>query len=289
LVTWGCDRAAAIAQMRAALDAYYIRGVATNQLFVAALMAHPRFQAGDINTHFIEDEYPNGLATPAAAQDAAALPHSIELRRLIVLAAMVHHRLNRRAAAISGQLPGYGRAVVPHWVVVAGGARHAATVHESEGNWRVETAGWGYLVKDQWQLGDPVLRCTVNGKAVCAQIERRVAGYELAHGGLRIDALVLSPRAAELHALMPNKPPPDLSRFLLSPMPGLLVSLAVAAGDKVVAGQELAVIEAMKMENTLRAEQDGVVSQVLAEVGATVEVDQPILAFESADESGAAN
>ncbi|MDD9821593.1 MAG: acetyl/propionyl/methylcrotonyl-CoA carboxylase subunit alpha [Gammaproteobacteria bacterium] len=283
LVTWGPDRAAAIAQMRAALDAYYIRGVATNQPFVAALFAHPRFQAGDMNTHFIEEEYPNGLAdapADAAASDAAAPPESTELHRLIVIAALLHHRLNRRAAAISGQLPGYGRAVVPHWVVSAGRARYPVTVCEDGDDWRVETAAAGaYLIKDRWRAGDPVLRCTVNGDAVRAQFERHGAGYRLAHGGLQIDALVLSPRAAELQALMPHKPPPDSSRFLLSPMPGLLVSLTVEAGDKVVAGQELAVIEAMKMENTLYAEQDGVVADALAAVGDTVEVDQKILEF----------
>jgi len=282
LITWGADRAAAIARMRAALDAYYIRGVATNQMFVAALMAHPRFQAGDINTNFIEDEYPNGFAnTPpdAGAADTDAPLHSIELRRLIAIAALLHHRLNRRAAAISGQLPGYGRAVVPHWVVVAGGARYPATVREAQDGWQVETAAGAYLIQDQWRAGDPVLQCAVNGEAVCAQVERCGAGYQLAHGGLRLDAMVLSPHAAELHALMPLKPPPDLSRFLLSPMPGLLVSLAVEAGGKVVAGQELAVIEAMKMENTLYAEQDGVVAEALAQVGDTVEVDQPILEF----------
>jgi len=285
LITWGADRAAAIARMRAALDAYYIRGVATNQMFVAALMAHPRFQAGDMNTHFIEEEYPNGFADAppvAGGTGPDAPPESIELRRLIAIAALLHHRLNRRAAAISGQLPGYRRAVVPHWVVVVGtgeGKRYPATVREAHDGWQVETAAGAYLIQDQWRPGDPVLQCTVNGEAVCAQIERHGAGYQLAHGGLRIDAMVLSPRAAELHALMPLKPPPDLSRFLLSPMPGLLVSLVVAAGDKVVAGQELAVIEAMKMENTLHAEQDGVVAEVLAQVGDTVEVDQMILEF----------
>jgi len=288
LITWGEDRATAVAQMRAALDAYYIRGVATNQPFVAALFAHPRFQTGDFTTHFIEEEYPNGLADA----DATVAVDSIEFRRLTVIAALAHHRLNRRAAAISGQLPGYGREIVPRWVVLtgAGDARVAidATVLEADDGWRVETADAAYLIKGRWPLGDPLLRCTVNGEAVVAQIERRGAGYSLAHGGVQIDALVLSPRAAELHALMPHKAPPDLSRFLLSPMPGLLVSLAVAAGDAVVAGQELAVIEAMKMENTLRAAHDGVVAAVLAQVGETVEVDQTILEFAAADESAPA-
>ena len=273
LVTWGEDRAAAIARMRSALDQYYIRGIATNQPFVAAIMAHPRFQKGDLSTDFIAQEYPDGFAHADDAQQDA------DIGVFVAIAALLHDRLSRRAATITGQLPGYGRAISHHWVVVIDGCYYPAAVSGKPGRWLVEYAGADYVIEDQWRATQPVYRCAVNFDAVNMQFERRGHDYDLAYGGSRVTAKVLSPRAAELHALMPVKAPPDRSRFLLSPMPGLLVSLAAEAGAKVVAGQELAVIEAMKMENSLRAEQDGVVEKVLAEPGTTLDVDQPILEF----------
>ena len=281
LVTWGESRAAASERMRAALDQYYIRGIATNQRFVAAIMAHPRFQQGDLSTHFIEQEYPDGFAgaTPARADADTAL--------FVAIAALLHDRLSRRAATTTGQLPGYGRAIGHRWVVVVDGIYHPATVSGEPGRWRVECAAADYAIEDHWRATEPVYRCTANGEALNMQFERRGHDYDLAHGGHRVSVKVLSPRTAELHALMPVKAPPDRSRFLLSPMPGLLVSLAVEAGAKVVAGQELAVIEAMKMENSLRAEQDGVVEKTLAEPGAILEVDEPILAFAKAADTAA--
>lgn len=271
LITWGDDRAAAIRHMRLALDAYYIRGVDTNQPFAAAIMAHPRFQQGDLSTNFIEQEYPDGFAR--------AINDKMDWSIFVVIAASLHHRLTRRAATISGQLLGYGRTIGSRWVVAIDGAYYSAKVSGAPGNSRVEYNGDEYHIEDQWRATEPVYRCQVNGAQVHMQFERRGYDYALAHGGCQISVKVLSPRVAELHALMPRKAPPDQSRFLLSPMPGLLVSVAVKSGASVKAGQELAVIEAMKMENSLRAEQDGVVEEVLAEPGAIVQADQPILKF----------
>ena len=273
LVTWGKDRASAIRHLGLALDEYYIRGVDTNQPFVAAIMAHPRFQKGDLSTHFIEQEYPGGFARAGKAQ----MERNVFV--FVVVAASLHHRLSRRAATTTGQLPGYGRAIGSRWVVAIGDDYYPAEVSGEPGRWRVEYDGGEYLIEDQWRATEPVCRCRVNGEAVNMQFERRGHDYDLAHGGCRVTAKVLSPRTAGLHALMPHKMPPDQSRFLLSPMPGLLVSLAAQAGATVKAGQELAVIEAMKMENSLRAEQDGVVEKVLAKPGATLEAEQPILEF----------
>jgi propionyl-CoA carboxylase alpha chain len=142
-----------------------------------------------------------------------------------------------------------------------------------------------YRVISEWQFGQPLFRGTVNGEPVCIQVERRNMHYSLFHFGSQVDIMVLTPRAANLLASMPVKEPPDMSRFLLSPMPGLLTQMRVAEGAEVHPGQDLAVIEAMKMENVLRAERDGRVSKILAEVGETLAVDQPILEFESIDNS----
>src|SRR6185369_12832679 len=148
----------------------------------------------------------------------------------------------------------------------------------------VEVAGRRYEICTTWHLGGARIRGTVNGKPFIAQVERGLPGNRLAfritHNGARLDAIVLSPRGAELHALMPYKAPPDMSRFLLSPMPGLLVDVAVQEGQKVQAGERLAVIEAMKMENVLFAAADGVVAKVLAGKGESLMVDQPIVEFE---------
>ncbi|MGH6960299.1 MAG: biotin/lipoyl-containing protein, partial [Dongiaceae bacterium] len=131
-----------------------------------------------------------------------------------------------------------------------------------------------------WRFGDPIYQGTVNGRAVSVQVERHGVGYRLSHDGVQVDLQVLTPRAAKLAALMPVKRAPDMSKFLLSPMPGLLVSLAVAAGQEVKAGQELCVVEAMKMENLLLAERDGRVAALRANPGDSLSVDQAILEFE---------
>jgi propionyl-CoA carboxylase alpha chain len=147
----------------------------------------------------------------------------------------------------------------------------------------VHVADRHYAIQSFTKLGDTLMTGRCNGQAFSAQVERGSARQPLAmrvaHNGTQVDTLVLQPRAAELLKLMPYKAPPDLSKFLLSPMPGLLVDVAVAPGQKVLAGEKLAVIEAMKMENILLATQDGVVGEVLAKKGESLTVDQPIIAF----------
>ena len=271
LVTWGEDRVTAIKQMQLALDQYYIRGVETNQPFVAAIMAHPRFNQGDINTNFIDDTWPDGFSSSYMDQ--------LDVSVFVAIVASLHHRLTRRAATTTGVLPGYGRSISSQWVVAIDGEYYPTTVIGNPGQWLVEYDNIEYFIEDQWLATQPVYHCLVNGEVINMQFERTGYSYELVHGGRQIRAKVMSTRTARLHALMPRKAPPDTSRFLLSPMPGLLVSLAVEVGSEVKAGQELAVIEAMKMENLLRAGQDAVIEKVLVEAGVTLEVDQPILEF----------
>ncbi len=272
LVTYGETRDDAIARMQVALDEYYIRGVQHNISFLNALMAHPRFQEGRLTTNFIAEEYPDGFNAEMVPQEDPAKP--------IVVAAMIHRSYMDRAACMSGQMRGHEREVGSEWAVVIGSDIHQVVTKPTQNGYHVEYDGKAYSVITDWALGQPLFEGTINGEPLCLQVERDGLWYSLYYRGARTDALVMTPRAAELHALMPEKEEADLSRFLLSPMPGLLVKVSVDEGQEVKAGEELAVIEAMKMENVLRAEQDGVVAKISAEAGDSLMVDQAIIEFE---------
>ncbi len=283
LIVHGKDRFDAIAKMREALNSFVIRGISSNIPFQAALLAHPKFVAGDFNTGFIAENYGQGFR----AED---VPHD-DPDFLVALAAYVNRRLLGRAAGISGQMPGHGLTVSEDFVVIGMGAAGHNTAQPARvldyravsGSSAVETGGKTYDICSSWHLGGARIRGTVNGTDFSAQVERGVGKNPLAvrliHNGTRLDALVLSPRAAELYKMMPFKAPPDMSRYVLSPMPGLLVDVAVTVGQKVQAGERIAVIEAMKMENVLFAIADGVVGKVLATKGESLTVDQPIVEF----------
>jgi propionyl-CoA carboxylase alpha chain len=283
LIVHDKDRNEAIAKMREALNSFVIRGVSSNIPFQAALLAHPKFVAGDFNTGFIAENYAQGFR----AED---VPHD-DPDFLVALAAYLNRRIRNRAVGISGQLPGHGVTVGEDFVIIGLGAEgentpQKASVRDFEavsGSSAVETAGKRYEICSNWHLGGVRISGTVNGQPFSAQVERGVGRNPLAlrisHNGTQLDALVLSPRAAELHALMLYKAPPDMSRFVLSPMPGLLAEVSVQVGQKVQAGERIAVIEAMKMENVLFASADGVVSKVLAAKGESLSVDQPIVEF----------
>jgi len=270
LVTGGKTRDEAIVRMRDALDAFHVRGISHNIPFLASVMAHPRFREGRLSTAFIEEEYPDGLQPPELT-DA-------EKARFVAVAAVLHQTLQRRrpgSASADGS-----RA----WVVCVGEEMHPVEVCGAPGGYDVTFKGNGrsgaLRVETGWRPGDAMVRGKVDSAAVCIQADRRGIGWRLDHAGVQADLQVLTPRAAELSRRMPKKAPPDLSRLLLSPMPGLLVRVSVAVGDEVRAGEELAVVEAMKMENVLRAERDGVIKTVHAGSGDSLVVDQPILEFE---------
>ncbi len=275
LIVHGRDRAEAIAKMRAALNAFVIRGVASNIAFQSALLAHPRFAAGAFNTGFIAEQFPNGFV----GQD---LQHD-DPRFLVALAAAIARKYLGRAAGISGQLPGHGMRIGEDFVVVArsaqGEAEHTPVRVQTNGSVVVQVGDRRYEFTSGWAYGEIRIGGTCNGVPFDAQVDRRGLGIRVSHNGSSIDALVLGTRAAELYRLMPHKPPPDTSKFLLSPMPGLLVDLAVQPGQAVQAGEKLAVVEAMKMENVLLATQDGTVAELLVQRGASLAVDQPIIRF----------
>ena len=272
LVTYGKDRDEAIERMQQALDEYYIRGVQHNISFLNALMVHPRFKEGRLTTNFIAEEYPDGFNAEMVPKEDPAKP--------IVVAAMIHRNYMDRAANLSGQVPGYGRKVNDDWAVIINSETHLVRVVPKEYGYEVSYDGKEYCVTTDWALGQPLFEGMINDEPVCFQVEREGLWYQLYHRGARTDALVTTPSAAKLHALMPEKEAPDLSKFLLSPMPGLLVKVSVEAGQEVKAGEELAVIEAMKMENVLRAEQDAVDAKICAESGDSLMVDQTIIEFE---------
>lgn len=272
LITYGETRDDAIARMRHALNEFYIRGISHNICFLAALVNHPRFRTGSLSTGLIAELYPDGFHPTDLVHDEPEL--------LIIVAAAIHRRYMDRAASISGQLPGYERRVPEDWVVLLGAEHHPVQVRTNTAGQQVIYRDQHYQVVSPWQFGQPILRGTVNGASVCIQIERHNMHYRLFHWGSQVDVMVLTARAAELLACMPTKAPPDMSQFLISPMPGLLSQVNVAVGDDVKSGQHLAVVEAMKMENVLIAERNGKVGKLLAAVGETLTVNQPILEFE---------
>ena len=273
LITYGANRSEAIKHMRSALDAFYIRGVNHNINFLSALVAHSRFQSSNMTTNFIAEEYPKGF-------HPKDLPIEDPIVQIIV-AASIHHAYQERAASISGQIAGNKREVDPHWVVVTKQISQPVTVSKITGGYSVKVDDVNYDIQTDWQLGEPLLHGTLmNGKDLVYQVERENVIYRLTHGGSQDDILVLSPLHADLNVLMPVKKPPDTSKVLHSPMPGLLISIAVEKGQKVKAGEELAVVEAMKMENVLRADRDAVVCSLKAGVGDSLIVDQVIMDFE---------
>ena len=285
LIVHGTDRNDAIAKMREALNGFVIRGISSNIPFQAALLAHPKFVSGDFNTGFIAENYAHGFR----AED---VPHN-DPDFLVALAAFVRRKSRERAANLSGQLPGYDVQIGHDYSVVVLGAKGAnryIPVHVDEfrgqsGKAIIKVGENHYIIESHSRLNDVRISGTVNGKPFTAQVERGTPKNPLAlqvqHNGTRIEALVVSPRMAELHQMMPFKTPPDMSRFVLSPMPGLLVNVAVTAGQKVQAGERVAVIEAMKMENILFAAHDGVVKKIMVSQGESLTVDQVIVEFEA--------
>ena len=283
LIVHGRDRLEAIAKMREALNGFVIRGVSSNIPFQAALLAHPKFVAGDFNTGFIAENYAHGFR----AED---VPHD-DANFLVALAAFVRRKSRERAANLSGQLPGYGVKVGQDYCVIVleqGGEHRYVDVHVDEfsgktGVAAIRVGADSYEINSSSRLNDIRIAGTVNGQPFTAQVERGTPrnplGLRVQHNGTKIEVMVVSQRMAELQRLMPFQPPQDLSRFVLSPMPGLLADVAVQVGQKVLAGERVAVIEAMKMENVLFAAQDGVVSKVLAAKGDSLAVDQPIVEF----------
>ena len=272
LICHGATRDQAIGRMRDALNAFVIRGIDSNIPFQAALMQNPRFLSGVFTTSFIADEFPNGFDSSDVVHDDPGL--------LAAVAAFSRRRYIDRAVQISGQVPGHQRRVGSEWVVQMEGKDYPVVVTPISGGYSVTHGSDRYDLVSDWKFGELVFHGTCNGVPLCLQLERIGLLYRVVHFGKQVKVTVMTANAARMLALMPKKVPPDLSKFLLSPMPGLLREVSVEAGQAVAAGEKLAVIEAMKMENVLKAERDCKVKKVVAGPGESLSVDQVILEFE---------
>ena len=273
LIAYGSDRNEAIERMIDALDAYYIRGVQHNISFLSALVAHPRFSSGEFTTNFINDEYPNGFNPGLVFQDDPAI--------CVVAATVIHKKHNDRGAMISGQLSGHEYVPLEELVVIMdnGVTAHQVTVEYSNQTYSVTLDDTVYCIATDWHIGEALFKAKINGRTICLQVDEVGRALHLFHRGAKKEALVVSPRVAELSCHMLTKEPPDMSKYLLSPMPGLLIKLTVKVGDIVKIGQELAIVEAMKMENSLHAVSEGLVKKTPANVGDILAVGQLIIEF----------
>ncbi|MDR1969313.1 MAG: acetyl/propionyl/methylcrotonyl-CoA carboxylase subunit alpha, partial [Burkholderiaceae bacterium] len=288
LIVHGKDRADAIARMREALNGFVIKGVQSNIPFQAALLAHPKFVSGDFNTGFIAEHYAHGFRAEDVPHDDPAF--------LQALAVHLHMFYRNRASGLQGQFwEGYKRLPPRNYTVCVlgqGGQNTYVPAHVDETppgqptRVTIDTPqgprAYDLLLTNT--LGDVRVTGTVGGQPFTAQMARGTGKEPLAirviHNGTQMEALVMHPRTAELHRLMPYKAPPDMSKYVLSPMPGLLVQVAVQPGQEVKAGERVAVIEAMKMENVLFASADGVVKAIKTQQGESLAVDQAIVEFE---------
>jgi propionyl-CoA carboxylase alpha chain len=271
LVGFGEDRDEAIDRCAAALDAYCVRGVNHNIGFLSAIMAHPRFREGRLSTGFIAEEFPDGFR--------GREPDTKLRTRLVAVAALLERRAAEIETGIGGQLPGHAARAPDAFVAAINGEETRVAVARNGEGYALQVGGTSMPAKTDWRPGVPIFTGTIGGEPMVAQIDRAGMRWRIVHSGCMIEARVVRAGIARLAALMPVKRPPDTSKFLLSPMPGLLKAVAVKAGQDVKAGEELCVVEAMKMENILRAERDGTVAKLHASPGDSLAVDQRILEF----------
>ncbi|MGY6412231.1 MAG: acetyl-CoA carboxylase biotin carboxylase subunit [Alkalilacustris sp.] len=273
LCTWAPDRARSIEGMRVALDAFELEGIGHNLPFLSAVMDHDRFVSGNISTAFIAEEYPDGFEG-VTLDDAT-------LRRVVAAAVAMQRVAEIRRARISGRMDNHERRVGDDWMVLAQGERFAVTVAaDRSGSTITFEDGTAHRVTSAWTPGGTLARLSVDDQPLVMKVSKITSGFRLRLRGADLKIRVLSPRHAELQALMPEKIPADMSKYLLCPMPGLVVALHVEEGAEVFEGQPLATVEAMKMENILRAERRGTVSSIRAAVGASLAVDEIIMEFE---------
>jgi propionyl-CoA carboxylase alpha chain len=273
LCTWGPTRADAIEEMRLALDTFEVEGIGHNLPFCSAVMDHPRFVSGNITTAFIAEEYKEGF-------QGVTLSPSV-LRRVVAAAAAMHRVAEIRRTRISGTMDNHTRRVGDDWVVSLQGEDHPVRVAaDPDGSTVHFPDGTSLRVSSDWTPGDTLARLTVGGDPLVLKVGKVPMGFRIRVRGADLKVLVRSPRAATLAQLMPEKLPPDTSKFLLCPMPGLVVKISVEEGQEVQEGQALATVEAMKMENILKAERRGVVKKINAAAGASLKVDDVIMEFE---------
>ncbi|MGG7568470.1 acetyl-CoA carboxylase biotin carboxylase subunit [Rhodovulum sp. DZ06] len=272
LCSWAPSRGEAIEVMRDALDGFEVEGIGHNLPFCAAVMDHPKFISGDISTAFIEQEYPEGFEGVTPDAETAV--------RLAAVAAYLKEVREERDAKISGAMRNHARTVDPNWVVTVAKTDYPVELSAIDEGARVAIDGREVEVHTRWTPGDSLCHATVDGAPMTIKIDKHGAGFRMRYRGADMVVTVRNPRAAQLAQHMIEKLPPDTSKMLLCPMPGLVVSINVEVGDEVQEGQALCTVEAMKMENVLRAEKKAVVSKINAAAGDSMAVDEVIMEFE---------
>ncbi|HRV64627.1 MAG TPA: biotin/lipoyl-binding protein, partial [Albidovulum sp.] len=273
LCTWAPTRAEAIEGMRNALDTFEVEGIGHNLPFCSAVMDHPRFVEGAMTTAFIAEEFPDGFSGVTLTEG--------RLRKVAACAAAMNRVAEIRRTRISGRLGNHERHVGDDWVVAIQGEEIAVRIAADRDGATVHFAdGAAHRVTSDWTPGQSLARLEVDGEPVVLKVDKIPAGQRIRTRGADLKVYLRTPRQAELARLMPEKLPPDTSKFLLCPMPGLIVKISVEEGQEVQEGQALATVEAMKMENILRAEKKGVVRKINAAAGASLRVDDVIMEFE---------
>ncbi len=273
LCTWAKDRTAAIDAMATALDGFEVEGIGHNLPFLSAVMSQERFRSGNLTTAYIAEEFPDGFSGVHPDADA--------LRTLAVIAAFAHQMIRQRALQISGTLATARRVAAKDWIVALADAEETVTIETGSAESAVVFAdGSRFAISSDWLPGKRLASFTIGDRVAEVKIDLIGSAIRLRWRGMDVRARVRSPRIAQLARLMPVKVPPDMSRMLLCPMPGVITSVTVGVGDQVEPGQTLATVEAMKMENVLKAERRGVVKRVTAVPGQSLAVDELIMEFE---------
>ena len=272
LCTWAPSRDDAIAQMRNALDAFEIEGIGHNIPFLSAVMDHPKFCSGNITTAFIEEEYPDGF-------QGVELPHKT-LKTLAACAAAMYRLGEIRRTRVSGRMDNHTRRVRDDWIVSLQGHEFPVTISADPNGSTVHFETGSNRVSSDWTPGQSMALMNVDGEDIALKVEKRTSGFRVRFRGADMIVNVRSPRQTELAKLMLTKMAEDTSKLLLCPMPGLLIKVDVNVGDEVQEGQALCTIEAMKMENILRAEKKSVVKEINVLTGSSLAVDEVIMEFE---------
>ncbi len=272
LCTWAPDRTTAITAMRDALDSFEVEGIGHNIPFLSAVMDHQRFIDGNITTAFIDEEYPDGFAGVTLDED--------DLKRVAACAVGMFRVAEIRRTRITGTMDNHKRKVGTDWILAVEGTEFPVRIEANRHGTTVVFEDRRIAMKSKWTPGDTLTIVEIDGEHHAFKVQKITAGYRIRYRGADVKVRVYTPRQGELARLMPEKLPPDTSRMLLCPMPGLIVKVNVAVGDEVQEGQALCAVEAMKMENILRAERRAVVSKVNAMAGDSLAVDDVIMEFE---------
>ncbi|MCF6443916.1 acetyl/propionyl/methylcrotonyl-CoA carboxylase subunit alpha [Nereida sp. MMG025] len=273
LCTWGPDRATAIEHMRNALDGFELEGIGHNLPFLAAVYDHEKFTSGNITTAFIEEEYPEGFEGVTLSDD--------NVKRLAAAAAAMYRVAEIRRTRVSGRMDNHERVVGADWVVMAQGHDlHVSIAADQSGATVTFADGTSHRIESDWTPGDKLAEVHVDAEAMLIKIGKVTSGFRMRWRGADVALKVYTPKQAEMARLMPEKVAPDTSKMLLCPMPGMIVKVDVQVGDEVQEGQALCTVEAMKMENILRAEKTTKVTKINAAAGDNLAVDDVIMEFE---------